>query len=138
MSEEDNKYDNENEDVKKDENEDNENEDNEDEDNDLADIVLDEAKDHGIPCPTPNTILPVEAKAIVLRCVICRSNQIQTVNFPCMHACFCIDCASPSLNHSNTCPQCRTEYMHISMLYLCSDDPTEEDIEPIRKKRKTE
>jgi hypothetical protein len=98
----------------------------------------DDKKDLGIPCPLPGTVPSVEAKAIVLRCVVCRENQIQTVNFPCMHACFCVNCASPSLNHSKTCAQCRTAYMHISMLYLCSGDPTEEDIEPFRKRRRTE
>lgn len=99
-------------------------------------ILVPDEKDLGIPCPPQNTIPTVEAKAIVLRCVICRENQIQTVNFPCMHACFCINCAAPALNHSATCPQCRTAYMHISMLYLCSGDPTDEDIEPFRKKAK--
>jgi hypothetical protein len=96
----------------------------------------DDNKEHGIPCPIPNTIPSVEAKPLVLRCVICKENQIQTVNFPCMHACFCVNCASPSLNHSNTCPQCRTIYMHISLLYICSSDPTDEDIEHIQKKHK--
>lgn len=95
-------------------------------------ITFEEEKYGGIPCPEQNTIPPVEAKPIILRCVICKENQVQTVNFPCMHACFCTKCASDSLKYSKNCPHCRTEYMHISMLYLCYNDSEEEQ----HKKRK--
>ena len=74
----------------------------------------------GIPCPESGPVQ--EAKPIVPRCLVCRTNMIQTVNFPCMHACFCLECAQPAVQHSKKCPQCRTEYLHISMLYLAYDD----------------
>ena len=90
----------------------------------------------GIPCPDENTLPVIEAKAIVLRCVVCGENQIQTVNFPCMHACFCLNCASASLKHSKNCPHCRETYMHISMLYLSYEDAYEDDISDHVKKRK--
>lgn len=96
----------------------------------------DERNDLGIPCPEKNTLPTTEAKAILLRCVVCSENQIQTVNFPCMHACFCLDCASESLKHSQNCPQCREDYMHISMLYLSYLEADEEDISEHVKKRK--
>lgn len=95
----------------------------------------DEKKEFGIPCPENNTVPPIEAKAIVLRCVVCGENQIQTVNFPCMHACFCVICASQSLAHSDRCPQCRANYMHISMLYLCYGDASHEDLPPLKKRK---
>lgn len=88
---------------------------------------------YGIPCPETNSILPVELKNISLPCVVCQINQIQTVNFPCMHACFCIECAKPALGHSSKCPQCRTELMHVSLLYL-----PYKDCEPSSKKIKSE
>jgi len=88
----------------------------------------------GIPCPETGT--GEEAKAVVLQCSICRNNQIQTVNFPCMHACFCLECAKPSVMQSNICPQCRTQYMHISMLYLCYRDADVDDIRHTDKRRK--
>lgn len=76
--------------------------------------------DVGIPCPESGPVQ--EAKPVVPRCLVCRTNMIQTVNFPCMHACFCLECAQPAVQHSKKCPQCRTEYLHISMLYLAYDD----------------
>lgn len=101
-------------------------------------INIDDEKYAGIPCPDKNTLPQVEAKPILLRCIICRENQIQTVNFPCMHACFCTNCASESLKYSNNCPQCRTEYMHISMLYLCYGDPEKDPDPDQNKKRKVD
>lgn len=80
--------------------------------NEIKDVTM------GIPVPTDVDVVPVEANNISLPCVICMTNQIQTVNFPCMHACFCVACAAPSTVHSNVCPICRVQYMHISMLYL--------------------
>jgi len=88
-----------------------------------------------IPCPEPGIIPVTEAKAIVAKCVICHTNQIETVNFPCMHACFCIECASPALGHSEKCPQCRTICMHVAMLYLMHTYATSEDL-IVNKKRK--
>lgn len=92
-------------------------------------IMLPELEDHsqranddlGIPCPD-SAAPTIEARPIVLACVICRQNQIQTVNFPCMHATFCLECARPSVEHSKRCPICRTDYVHISMLYLSYQD----------------
>lgn len=81
---------------------------------------------NGIPCPETGTTH--EAKAIVLSCVICQVNQIQTVNFPCMHACFCLDCVRPSIMHSNICPICRTRYASISMLYLSAVNASQKDL----------
>ena len=97
-----------------------------------------EAKEY-VPCPAPGTVPTIEAKAIVAKCVVCHVNQIQTVNFPCMHACFCIDCATPALEHSEVCPQCRTVCMHVAMLYLVHTDARAEDfIEHVHKKQKIE
>jgi hypothetical protein len=75
---------------------------------------------NGIPCPQNGET--IEAKEIIASCVICHVNQIQTVNFPCMHACFCLNCARPAVQHSKKCPQCRNKYMHVSMLYLSYRD----------------
>jgi hypothetical protein len=91
---------------------------------------------YGVPCPESG--VTEEAKAIVLRCAICQSNQVQTVNFPCMHACFCLDCAGPAVQQSNICPQCRTAYMHVSMLYLCYKDADDDDIKHGSKRRRLE
>ena len=91
---------------------------------------------YGVPCPESG--VTEEAKAIVLRCAICQSNQVQTVNFPCMHACFCLDCAGPAVQQSNICPQCRTAYMHVSMLYLCYKDADDDDIKHGNKRRRLE
>lgn len=91
----------------------------------LPRITVNEHEVDGIPCPTTGTSF--EAKAIIAPCVICNHNQIQTVNFPCMHACFCLECVKPSVRHNNTCPQCREPYMNISMLYLSyTNAPIEE------------
>lgn len=94
----------------------------------------------GIPVPTVDNAESTEAKNVQLPCLICMTNQIQTVNFPCMHACFCVSCAKPSVMHSNICPVCRTQYMHVSMLYLQykeahSDEPPK-PLEPPEKRRK--
>jgi hypothetical protein len=87
---------------------------------------------NGIPCPQNGET--VEAKAIIASCVICHVNQIQTVNFPCMHACFCLNCARPALQYSSKCPQCRNKYMHVSMLYLSYKDVNEVDNTSKQKK----
>ncbi len=97
----------------------------------------------GIPVPETNALAPVEAKAIIFRCVACQHNQIQTVNFPCMHSCFCIQCAKPSVQYSEKCPVCRTKYVHISILYPSYIDAKSEcessssSEEPPHKKQKT-
>lgn len=90
--------------------------------------------DMGIPVPETGSAAAVEVTDIQIPCIICASNQIQTVNFPCMHACFCVECASPSVMHSNICPVCRVQYMHISMLYL----QYKETAEPPSKRKKIE
>ena len=69
-----------------------------------------------VPCPLAGT--DEEAKTIMAVCVICGINQIQTVNFPCRHACFCLGCARPAVMHSNVCPICRLVYERIDQLYL--------------------
>jgi hypothetical protein len=81
----------------------------------------------GIPCPDTEVIKADLAKPIVAECVACKTNQIQTVNFPCMHACYCLECAKPSLRTMNTCPVCRCVYMHISVLYLSYREVNETD-----------
>jgi len=102
--------------------------------------ILDDEKEFGIPVPLETVSEPIEAKAIVAKCVICHTNQVQTVNFPCMHACFCIVCASPAVRHSHTCPNCRTDYLHVSVLYLTYTDAIEDDLKvttlDVTKKRK--
>ena len=87
-----------------------------------------------VPVPETSTAGTLIAKPIILACVVCRENQIQTVNFPCMHACFCLACAQPSLQHSQTCPQCRTPYEHIAMLYLLYSDHNCD--QPLKKKQR--
>jgi len=72
-----------------------------------------------IPCPDIGE--SEEADYIKLSCLICQTNQIQTVNFPCMHACFCLQCAKPSLERFKSCPVCRIKYQHIARLYLAAD-----------------
>jgi hypothetical protein len=95
-------------------------------DDDVEDKDNTDYQANGIPCPQSGDV--IEAKAIILKCSICHVNQIQTVNFPCMHACFCLSCVRPAIMHSNVCPQCREQYMHISMLYLCYNDASHSDI----------
>lgn len=85
---------------------------------------------NGIPVPETTTIMPIKVRPILFQCIICQSNQVQTVNFPCMHACFCIECAKPSLNHSTCCPECREPYQHISMLYPSYIEAKINDLEP--------
>jgi hypothetical protein len=84
---------------------------------------------NGIPCPDNGET--IEAAPILLQCSICYVNQIQTVNFPCMHACFCLSCVRPAIRNSDICPICRTQFMHVSMIYL-----NYQDCEPANKKRK--
>lgn len=107
-------------------------------DDDLPNVPLPPADDNdhlanGIPCPPKGE--SHEAKAIIMRCRICHLNQIQTVNFPCMHSCFCLECVRTSLAHDNRCPICRTEYLHISMWFPCTEDATEDDIVPDKKRK---
>lgn len=40
--------------------------------------------------------------------------------------------------HSNICPICRTQYMHIFMLYLQHKNAAESDLEPPAKRHKAE
>lgn len=90
---------------------------------------IEEYEVNGIPCPLNGET--IEATPIILQCSICHINQIQTVNFPCMHACFCLNCVRPAVRNSNKCPICRTDYMNVSMIYL-----NYQDYEPPNKKRK--
>ena len=87
----------------------------------------------GIPIPEGKNISNIEAKPILLPCVVCKYNQIQTVNFPCMHATFCLECIRNSISFSPYCPQCRAPFLQVSMLYLCYEDY---NIQPCLKKRK--
>ena len=92
----------------------------------------------GIPVPSESVASTHEAKAIVLACVLCSVNQIQTVNFPCMHACFCLECAKPAVTHSKCCPICRINYMHVSIMYLQQKDATMKDLPVVGQKRERE
>jgi hypothetical protein len=92
----------------------------------------------GIPVPSESAANTCEAKAIVLACVLCSVNQIQTVNFPCMHACFCLECAKPAVANSKCCPICRINYMHVSMMYLQQKDATMKDLPVVGQKRERE
>ena len=77
---------------------------------------MDDYEVNGIPCPMNGET--EEATPVLLQCSICRVNQIQTVNFPCMHACFCLGCVRPAVRNSDICPICRTPYMNVSVLYI--------------------
>lgn len=73
-----------------------------------------------IPCPKP-TGRDVEAEPIILKCVVCHTNQSSTVIFPCMHIAMCDVCSSHLIKVSNVCPMCRTGIFHISRIYLASE-----------------
>lgn len=101
----------------------------EDSGDDLPLVILQfEEKKGDIPVPDTNAITPTEAKPVLLRCVVCQENQIQTVNFPCMHACFCILCAKPAITFSKACPQCRKMCASVSILYVCCSDVVRPDV----------
>ncbi len=49
-------------------------------------------------------------------CVVCLSEQIQTVIVPCGHMCLCLECSeqlTPKKNNPTKCPICRTAIMQI-------------------------
>lgn len=70
------------------------------------------------PCPKPEIFNTVLATPIIVCCIICQTNQIQTVNIPCMHASFCGVCANDAVQNSSKCPDCRGELTNIAPLYL--------------------
>jgi hypothetical protein len=68
--------------------------------------------------PTIDSLVPTEAKQTSFECVVCQTNQIQTVITPCMHACYCSGCAKTALRFSQDCPKCRRKVEKISPLYI--------------------
>jgi hypothetical protein len=73
---------------------------------------------HNVPAPDPAVFPSIEAKPIIVACAVCKVNQVQTVNLPCMHACMCTECAHAGVQYYTNCPQCRTPLEKISVLYL--------------------
>jgi hypothetical protein len=68
--------------------------------------------------PAIDSLVPIEAKETCFECVVCQTNQIQTVITPCMHACYCSGCAKTALAFSKDCPKCRHKVEKISPLYI--------------------
>jgi hypothetical protein len=68
--------------------------------------------------PLSESIPAIEAAPIVLKCLICHVNQIQTVCIPCMHCCFCVKCVSVALTYSKQCPTCRKDIERVSTIYF--------------------
>lgn len=68
--------------------------------------------------PIIDSLVPTEAKQTCFECVVCQTNQIQTVITPCMHACYCSACAKTALAFSKDCPKCRHKVEKISPLYI--------------------
>ena len=84
-----------------------------------------------IPCPM-EVDSELDAEPVLLACIICKSHQITTVNFPCMHSCMCITCSNIMVKRPNVkCPVCRSGIIQIAKIYLSSVNA---DINP--KKRK--
>lgn len=63
-----------------------------------------------------------EAIPIIAACVICQSKQIDTINSPCMHACFCLNCANPATIIDKKCPICRVKLTEVLRMFLCFSD----------------
>lgn len=49
-------------------------------------------------------------------CIICMSNQIDTIIFPCFHLCMCNDCYKQFSN--NQCPCCKKSINEVKTIYL--------------------
>jgi len=47
-------------------------------------------------------------------CVVCLSNNINTISRPCMHAAMCVSCSKKCI----TCPMCRTEITLIETIFI--------------------
>lgn len=93
-------------------------------------VYIDEQSDtpgiHGIyeykdsiSCPKPSG-RDVEATPIILRCVICHTNQSSTIIFPCMHVAMCDECSAQLIKVSNVCPMCRSGIFQICRVYLAA------------------
>ena len=71
-----------------------------------------------IPTPVIDAECDTEAKPMILVCVICSVNCINTVLIPCMHSCLCCTCAKEFTAHSKDCPICRISILEINRIYL--------------------
>lgn len=80
--------------------------------------VIQEERPSSFIEPVIDSLVPTEAKQTCFECVVCQTNQIQTVITPCMHACYCSACAKTALAFSKDCPKCRHKVEKISPLYI--------------------
>jgi hypothetical protein len=80
-------------------------------------------------CPEPEG--DEEASGVLLECVICHTNEINTTAFPCMHASMCSTCSHAMSTRDYKCPICRTEIVQVAKIYIskkrktcneCGDD----------------
>ena len=53
----------------------------------------------------------------VIKCCICTTLTANTVNVPCGHICYCLDCSNESIKHTNKCPFCRKNINDIIQIY---------------------
>jgi len=67
-----------------------------------------------IPKSSDNRIISV---AVRIPCKICLTYQIDTVFYPCFHACLCSGCASKI----SICPLCRKKIIKNNRLYLATE-----------------
>ena len=71
--------------------------------------------------PVPEAKHDTEAKPIIPICIVCQSNNINTVIVPCMHSCLCSSCANGILVKP-ICPICRTDILEINRIYMCGKE----------------
>ncbi len=70
----------------------------------------------------------VISRVVMISCVVCYVNQINTIIQPCMHSCVCSLCAKQIIDRSKQCPLCQRDITNVNKIYLSSSEPTESDI----------
>jgi len=68
-------------------------------------------------------------------CVICFTNDKDTVVLPCRHMCLCMECSQIVRRQSNNCPICRTK---VSTFIQIKDDQPVDAANPVMSKAKIE
>ena len=85
--------------------------------------------------PIPEVTSENISVPIIAECVICKTNIINTINFPCQHACMCVDCSRCYGKVQNICPICRTPLQSIDRIYLSYSKFTKPKKKKITRKK---
>lgn len=78
-------------------------------------------QDEDIKFPIDNLPEDEETDDQSVQCKICITNKIRTINNPCGHAVFCIECMNECINVSGNnlvCPICRAPINKINLIFL--------------------